>query len=671
MLKKKFFIPLAALSLLISTVAACNGGNKTSEPAGSSSEEPKTSEPAPSSESSVAPSSEAPSSSSSEAPHEHDYEAVGTAVKNADGKDVFLKECKSHDDKYIGIAFADFSSHSADFDSKLTQEGQYGSVPEEIKSSGFLLKKNSTVTWKINVDKAITGAKLYFGCTMTSSSHSVQKGDENGTVKYSVKVNNGEMVDWAVSGDTTYADVGLENTTDRVYVNFATVNLVAGENSIVLSQNNAGYRLIFGGEVRLHYTGDAKPVAAPEGYTVTFVPSEHVKVKVYESGSDYTQAPVETNTTKARTSDGQIAEYAEANEATGQGEVKPQVNFQVVLDEGYVFDDGIDHTFTHQEGDPENVKESPEVKAKNISWVTPEANFNKAKIIEYTSGNTVTLIYRLTKIKGNLTVTINAVKEVAQPTGVFFASAEITDAGKTALQTTNSIVPIFINLGADNAVTVSVNGVSAGACSIKSYNKLNGDLVITTASFGDLTMTYNPEKSALEKLSVVNAKTVLKWDAGQSLVGGDKLKYWNCDGTTEELQAQWNRRYGDPWTLDTNNADRVTKNTEHAISGSAMRLRPYADNRFSLATKDFSEKFTAKNISFWVYNSGSADATIQCFAYKSTGYTNFIQPFTNKTITAGKWTYVSAGFTATDLYGFQIFVAKTASALIFDDICLF
>ena len=262
-------------------------------------------------------------------------------------------------------------------------------------------------------------------------------------------------------------------------------------------------------------------------------------------------------------------------------------------------------------------------------------------------------------------------KVVEQPKGTFFAAVEVTDAGKTALQAAGSIVPVFINLGAENTVSVSVNGASAGASVIKSYDKSTGELVITTTNFGDLSMTYNPEAETLEKLSVVANKGILKYDGGQSLRGNDKLKYWNCDGTTEELQAEWNRRYGDPWTLDNNNADKVTQNTEHAISGSAMRLRPYADNRFALATKDFAQPFNARNISFWVYNSGSADATIQCFAYKSTGYTNFIQPFGNKTIPAGQWTFISAGFAATDLYGFQIFVSKTASALIFDDICLY
>ena len=265
-------------------------------------------------------------------------------------------------------------------------------------------------------------------------------------------------------------------------------------------------------------------------------------------------------------------------------------------------------------------------------------------------------------------VTFNAASdtpaEIAQPIGTFFATPELTAGGQ---------LPILVQLGDNNAVAVRVNGQDVPNCVIKSYDKSTGEMVITITGMGDASVTYNPETGLLEKLSLLWDKTLLKYDAGVSMYGNEKLKYWNCDGTTEQLQAEWNRRYGNPWTLDTVNADRVTQNTEHYISGSAMRLRPYSGDRFSLATKDFANKFNARNISFWVYNSGEADAKIQSFAYTKTGYSTdgMVQPFGNKTIPAGKWTYVSAGFSAADLYGFQIFVAKTASALIFDDICLF
>lgn len=267
----------------------------------------------------------------------------------------------------------------------------------------------------------------------------------------------------------------------------------------------------------------------------------------------------------------------------------------------------------------------------------------------------------------------SAQPEIAQPTGTFFASAEITDTGKTALGTTNGIVPIFITLGAENAVSLSINGKAVPA-TLKSYDKTNGNLVINTTAYGDLSMTYNPENGRLEKLSVVSATSVLKYDAGQSLRGDSELKYWNCDGETADLQAQFNRRSGNSsWALDSEE-DRIVKNTEHAISGSALQVNKKSDNkeRISLALKDFSQPFNARNISLWVYNSGESSVNLQAFYYKTANYGGFQQIFSGKACPAGQWTYISVGFTAADIYAFQFVIAQgTASTLIFDDICLF
>ena len=152
----------------------------------------------------------------------------------------------------------------------------------------------------------------------------------------------------------------------------------------------------------------------------------------------------------------------------------------------------------------------------------------------------------------------------------------------------------------------------------------------------------------------------------------DRLKYWNCDGTTEELQAQFVRRYNNPWTADTSHDDRIVQDTEHAISGSAAKVRAWDGGRISLAVKDFDATFNARNLSFWVYNPGSADISLQSFYYKQTGYNGYQQIFDGKKAVAGQWTYISVGFTAADVYAFQIVVPNgTATQLTFDDICLF
>lgn len=331
MKKSKFLVALACFGLL---VTGCNkpAESKESKPA-SASGNSQAVQP-----SSNKPSSSAPASSTQPA-HEHSYAAVGTAVKNADDKDVFLKRCSANDDQYIGILFDDFSEKSADFGST----SNYNNVPEEIRNESKLLAKDSTISWKINVNKAITGAKLAFGVVYTGSDHGSQGAADGSTMKYSVKVNNGEFADWDI-GEETYDSLGLSQTA-RAYVNYATISLVEGENVITLRQNNAGYRLLYGGEVRVHFTGDAVPVAAStvippvpaDGYTITFA-SSNCKIYAYDD-EDFTVDPKEvTGPVLSRDSDGNITKYVAPDAAQGIAEVKPQINFKVVCNEGYEVD---------------------------------------------------------------------------------------------------------------------------------------------------------------------------------------------------------------------------------------------------------------------------------------------------------------------------------------------
>ena len=390
MLKKRFFIPLVVMSMIFT---ACGGGTGSNEPSADSSQpadstsQPAdtsaTSKPAESSASSSktsAPSStqtsqsSAPASSSSSAApvHNHDYELVANStVKNADDKDVYVKECKDKDDKYIGIAFDNYSEKSADFGST----SGYNNVPEDLRNESRLLAKNSTITWKFNLDKAVSGAKLAFGVVYTGSDHGTQTGSDGSTVKYSIKANSGDFVDWAL-GTTTYDEAGFSQTA-RSYFTFGTIDLVEGENTVTLRQNNAGYRLLYGGEVRIHYSGDAKPVEAPvpfEGYNVTFV-TEHCKVLVYSTKAYDTETPVETNTCKAKDEEGKIVAYD-----PDDIELQPQVSFKVVCDDGYSVT-------------VNNVTASPRENYKNLKQ-NPDSKEGQDDI------------FRITKVQGDLTVTI-------------------------------------------------------------------------------------------------------------------------------------------------------------------------------------------------------------------------------------------------------------------------
>ena len=381
MSKKRFFIPLAAFSLLFSTIVACNANNNNQPSASGKGDE--SSQPAPSS---TGGGGGAASNSSQQEVHTHAYgDAPKSSFKNADDKDVKLYECSANDGaKMITLAFDDYSEKSADFGST----SGYNNVPQELRNSSFLIAKNATVTWKVNVDKAITGAKLEFGVVYTGSDHGTQTGADGSTVKYSIKANSGDFVDWGM-GNSTYDGVGLSQTA-RSYYAFGTIDLVAGENTITVRQNNAGYRLLFGGDVRIVYEGEAVPVNAPaSGYDITFVPAEHCKVMVYVGENE----KLETNKTQSVNADDKDPETqrfipakyragveddpatADVNEEVA--EIKPEVIFQLVFDDGYTAD-GNDITISGTMGNEWN------------------------KLCSYDDDNS----YNITKIKAAITVTI-------------------------------------------------------------------------------------------------------------------------------------------------------------------------------------------------------------------------------------------------------------------------
>ena len=397
MSKKRFFIPLAAFSLLLTSLVACNGNNNEEKPAESSvppvsenggSSAINSSVPAGKSSSTTGKSSSgassSKSSSSSQAPvHVHSFgDTAKATVKNSENKNVSLFECAENDDgKLITIAFKDYSEKSDDFDSA-ANASKYKEVAEDIWDDAYMLAKSSstTISWKVSVDKAITGAKLSLGINSTYASH--KSTDVAG--QFEVKVNDGAFAAWEATG--TYESLGLAPT-QRTYVVFKTIDLVAGENVITVKQASQSNRLLFGGDVRIVYDGEAVPVTAPfVGYNVSFA-LEHCSVLVYESGQDYSKDPVplENNKTKARDENGNIVAYV------GDGLAEPQVNFKVVPEEGYE----VDTTCITVSG----VQGTNWNSLKDVSGEEIQKESGK-EIAENT--------FRVTKVQGDLTITVNA-----------------------------------------------------------------------------------------------------------------------------------------------------------------------------------------------------------------------------------------------------------------------
>ena len=387
MKKKTILITLATFGLLLSGLIGC-GKQPSEEPAPSSKpdETSQKSEESSQDQPSSQPSSESSSgasSSSTQPVHEHTYEKAAVPVENSDKKTVKLMECVDKDDKYMAIAFKDYSAIDAAFDSA-ANASKYGEVDASIWDDAHMLAKTkgTGISWKVTVDKAIEGAKLFLGVTSTYASH----GDTNMANQFSVKVNDADAVAASITG--TYTENGLAPT-KRTYLEFATINLIAGENTIRVSQESTSNRLLFGGDVRIHYNSDAKPVH--RGYDVTFV-TEHCKILVYSTKQYATETPVETNTCKAKDEEGNIIAYD-----VEDIELQPQVSFRVICDEGY----SVGANEVKITGAYKNIKQGP-----NDKDGLPDATY-----------------FRITKVQEDLTITITPINgEQVTPEATFVAN---------------------------------------------------------------------------------------------------------------------------------------------------------------------------------------------------------------------------------------------------------
>lgn len=231
MKKKNIFVSCAALSLLLSSLIACNGEKE--EPKSSSA--PASSQVAPSSSSSAAPSSssEAPASSSSSAAAA-DADATGhiwgadvdVAGDEAAGTVAYKKATCTENDGYVKFTV---NQSVVTYDS--------GSSRKSSTPDGYtkLNGNNQTMRFKINLDKAYTGKLYLYGCMDGWSSNSNKKAfSYNGNPNIEVKVND-VALDIAALSDVVYTDFlsgDGSDLSDDGYGCLGDITLVQGVNEI-------------------------------------------------------------------------------------------------------------------------------------------------------------------------------------------------------------------------------------------------------------------------------------------------------------------------------------------------------------------------------------------------------------------------------------------------------
>ena len=209
------------------------------------------------------------------------------------------------------------------------------------------------------------------------------------------------------------------------------------------------------------------------------------------------------------------------------------------------------------------------------------------------------------------------------------------------------------------------------------YDPSTSEFSITTSgnynslTYGTITGKWDEANNKLTNVKLNGSISDYVSNNG-SLTFNATAAYWNCDGTTSELQATFKRRYSG--TVDTTNADRLVSATYVRNSGTnSMKVRISSGY---LVQVNLQQDITlsCSNIGFWVYTNSTTEQTIRMWTYTGADLTNYAE-IGSVTALPRQWTFVCMGFNTKPLTlkNFQIAFDKWAdSTLVFlDDICLY
>ena len=324
----------------------------------------------------------------------------------------------------------------------------------------------------------------------------------------------------------------------------------------------------------------------------------------------------------------------------------------------------------------DNLANKANVEAGNAG--TFEVEFDASNKLVLSTENTAILISEIEFFEEQAIST-----GVEQPVGGFHGVVKLIAAAGGGLQ------PVDLTLTEGNA-TLWINGQAVTVTSV-SWDNESKITIVTDGAYGTLTAEYAEDTNAFTVLSVSGTNGAYIDTNNPVVLHGNAL-FYDCDGTTAELQAVFGRRYyrsnvDAGWVNDTGNADRVSSVSDPAVQGNALKLRPIsagANNRVALTLlNDFAEARPTTTIGYWVYNAGASDVTLRAWGYPVTGkasnfeYVN-IDGSGSMVAKAGQWTYIMMTFYSggvaqqKNIYNFQIadMNSTQGETLYFDNICL-
>ena len=248
---------------------------------------------------------------------------------------------------------------------------------------------------------------------------------------------------------------------------------------------------------------------------------------------------------------------------------------------------------------------------------------------------------------------------------------------KTNVSVLGNSIPVLFSFSDQlkRAVIKLANTNDAGITSY-SYNQSDSTFTINTngsylgQTYGTITGKYDKANNRLTNINISGGISSYLSNNGSITVPA-ATKYWNCDGSTSELQSVFKRRYGG--TVDTTNADKIVSAPYLRVSGkNSLKFRLWDGGLAQLNLLN-DINVTVSNIGFWVYSTASEDKDIRLFYYKGSNLTDYAE-IGSVTAHSNQWTYCCMGFGAKPtIKNFQLAFDKwPSSAMVFiDDISLY
>lgn len=288
---------------------------------------------------------------------------------------------------------------------------------------------------------------------------------------------------------------------------------------------------------------------------------------------------------------------------------------------------------------------------KSVTWTSSNssvATVNSSGVVTGIAAGTATIT--VTTVDGGYTATCTVTVSQAYPGGSYFTTVSVS----------NYNIKIEVVCSTRQEVKIWFYGYATEGARFTSYNASTGAFVIQidgsvtiqyvgTKTYGNMTGYYR--NNQLENVALTGSVGDLLGNTNGNInIPHPTSYYWDCDGTTSQLQNTFKRRWrnGSSWAYDNDNSDRIVANTTNRSSGTnGVQVRGYSSGVGIVLASAISggiSTSTANTFCMWVYNPDTVKVTFRFFLYKNTDLTSNFEPVGGREVAAQSWYYLRIGY---------------------------